>query len=209
MKRHVLVAVLASAIAPVLTVARPASADPLPPLDGFVCTNSGEVLNLRSGPSFDSPTIGQLPNDSRVWLVAPRAGSWQPIATAGARGYVWADYVCEPEMAQIDVDDDMGMDMGNDMVMPSGSSAVPARCGAGDNIRNVSREGGLGVYEMPDFNSPTIASLNDGAAIEIVPTSITNDDGSIWMPLDFPADGYIPVGRDGTVTNIIYCTRFY
>jgi len=213
MKRHLLAAVsfLASGIAPALAALPSAAAEPLPPLDAFVCTNAGSPLNLRSGPSFDSPAIGQLPDDSRVWLVAPAAGNWQPVATSGARGYVWADYVCEPEIAEIDADADAGpaADEMPSVMPPTATGAPPARCGLGDNIRNVRRTGGLDVYELPSPDAPVLASLNDGAAIEIVPTSVTNEDGSIWMPIDFPADGYIPVGRDGLVTNIVYCTRFY
>jgi hypothetical protein len=54
-----------------------------------------------------------------------------------------------------------------------------------------------------------VATLNDGAAVTIVPTPVNHDDGSIWLPISYPSEGYLMAGRDGVVSNIVYCTRFY
>ena len=54
-----------------------------------------------------------------------------------------------------------------------------------------------------------LATLNDGAAIAIIPSPFDHSDGSTWVPITYPEDGYVIGGSDGVVTNIVYCTRFY
>jgi len=193
-------------IASTLTSSAQAS-DPLPPIDAHVCTG-GSPLNLRLSPDPNATVIAQIPNDAQVWLVAPRLGNWLPIATEGARGYVWADYVCEPVVTEIDVSDDANND-GPFNPAQTTTNATPARCSREENIRNVRRVGGLDLHDLPSPDSKVLATLNDGAAITIVPTAVGHSDGSTWLPISYPGEGYVMAGRDGVVNNIVYCTRFY
>jgi hypothetical protein len=211
-----LLAIAAQAIAsiatPIVLPTLPALAsEPLPPLDAYICT-SGAPLNMRRAPEPNAAVIAQIPNESQVWLVAPPVGNWLPIATTEARGYVWADYVCEPTITEIEVNepDAMGQREPSNAAKPrTTTNATPARCSREDNIRNVRHAGGLDVHDLPSPDSQVIATLNDGAAITIVPTPVGYDDGSTWLPISYPTEGYLMAGRDGVVSNIVYCTRFY
>lgn len=210
-----ILAIVAQTIASIsTTIAAPALAsEPLPAIDAYVCTG-GSALNMRRSPEPNAAVIAQIPNDSQVWLVAPLVGNWLPIATASARGYVWANYVCEPTTTEIDVNVEADANAGtNEPSMAAKpqatANATPARCSREENIRNVRRIGGLDVHDLPSSESPVIATLNDGAAIMIVPTPVGHDDGSTWLPISYPAEGYLMAGRDGVVGNIVYCTRFY
>ena len=72
----------------------------------------------------------------------------------------------------------------------------------------MSHPGGLDVHDSPDPNAPILATLNDGAAIAIIASPFGHSDGSTWIPVTYPEDGYVMAGRDGVVNNIVYCTRF-
>jgi len=203
----VLLALAIQTIAPIapLLMSSAQAADPLPAIDARVCTR-GSSLNLRLSPDPNATVLAQLPNDTRVWRVAPPVGNWVPIATATARGYVWADYICGPVITEIDVQAGVN---GLPHSMPSRAYAAPARCSREDNVRNVRHIGGLEVHDLPSSDAKVIANLNNGAAITIVPTPVGHSDGSMWLPISYPTEGYVMAGRDGVVSNIVYCTRFY
>ena len=195
-------------IAPLLTLSAQA-ADPLPATNARVCTG-GSPLNLRLSPDPHATVLAQIPNTAQVWLVAPQVGNWVPIATPGARGYVWADYICEQVVTEIDVDA-TDIDAGASSSTPAAATAyaTPARCSREDNVRNVRHAGGLEVHDLPSPDAKVVANLNNGAAITIVPTPVSHSDGSTWLPISYPSEGYVMAGRDGVVSNIVYCTRFY
>ncbi|TAF53347.1 MAG: SH3 domain-containing protein [Oscillatoriales cyanobacterium] len=208
-----ILAIVAQTIATLsTTIAVPALAsEPLPPIEAYVCT-SGAPLNLRQAPGPNAAVIAQIPNQSPIWQVAPVAGNWVPVATSEARGYVWANYVCDRVSTEIDVDveADAGSNEPPIATKPqTTTNATPARCSREENIRNVRRAGGIDVHDLPNAESQVVATLNDGAAITIVPTAVNHDDGSIWLPISYPSQGYLMAGRNGVVNNVVYCTRFY
>ena len=206
-----IVTIVAQTIATISTViAVPALAsEPIPPIEAYVCTG-GAPLNLRQAPEPNATVIAQIPNQSPVWQVAPVAGNWVPVATSEARGYVWANYVCDRVTTEIDVNVEADARANEPITKPQTSTnATPARCSREENIRNVRRAGGLDVHDSPAVESQVVATLNDGAAVTIVPTPVNHDDGSIWLPISYPSEGYLMAGRDGVVSNIVYCTRFY
>lgn len=186
---------LAPLFAPALAQAQPSSQE------SIVCT-AGSPLNLREMP--DGPVITTLANGSRVWLVAPAAGNWQPVATNEYRGYVWKSYLDPNCNTQTPAPTP------TPVPVPIGSAVVPARCGANDpNLRNIRFRGGLTIYDQPNYNAQKLATINDGGVIRLDGISTTDASRVIWQPINYPAKGYIPSGQNGVVTNVVYCTRFY
>lgn len=189
-------ALFAPMLAPALVQAQPT------PPESRVCT-AGSPLNLRDMP--DGAAIATIPNGTRVWLVAPAAGNWQPIATTEYRGYVWKSYL----------DPNCNTQVPNPTPTPippisSNPNVVPARCGANDPfLRNVRFRGGLSIYDRPTYDGQQLAVINDGGVIRLDGVSTTDTAGVIWQPINYPAKGFIPSGQNGVVTNVVYCTRFY
>lgn len=58
---------------------------------GRVRLNSG-YLNIRSGPSLNSPVIGMAPNGAQLRILG-RSGDWYNIEYNGQNGYVSSNYV--------------------------------------------------------------------------------------------------------------------
>lgn len=189
-------AFLAPLFAPALAQAQPS------PQESIVCT-AGSPLNLREMP--DGPVIASLANGTRVWLVAPPAGNWQPIATNEYRGYVWKSYLDPNCNTQTPTPIP-----GPVVPAPNPSAVVPARCGANDpNLRNIRFPGGLSIYDRPSSSGQKLAAINDGGVIRLDGVSTTDTSNVIWQPINYPAKGFIASGQNGVVTNVVYCTRFY
>jgi hypothetical protein len=189
-------ALLAPIFAPALAQAQPT------PQESIVCTY-GSPLNLREMP--DGAVIASLANGTRVWLVAPPAGNWQPIATNEYRGYVWKSFLDPNCNTQTPAPTP-------ETVPPvsNNSSVVPARCGANDpNLRNIRFRGGLSIYDRASSTGQKLATINDGGVIRLDGPSTTDASGVIWQPINYPSKGFIASGQNGVVTNVVYCTRFY
>jgi hypothetical protein len=189
-------ALLAPLFAPALAQAQPT------PKESLVCT-SGSPLNLRETP--DGSVIASLANGTRVWLVAPAAGNWQPIATNEYRGYVWKAFLdpnCNTQ-TPAPIPEPIPPVTNNPYV-------VPARCGANDpNLRNIRFQGGLSIYDQPSYTGRKVAAINDGGVIRLDGVSTADASGVIWQPINYPFKGFIASGQNGVVTNVVYCTRFY
>jgi hypothetical protein len=187
---------LAPIFAPALAQAQPN------PQESLVCT-SGSPLNLRETP--DGSVIASLANGTRVWLVAPPAGNWQPIATNEYRGYVWKSFL------------DPNCNTQNPAPVPQpvppvpvNPGVVPARCSANDpNLRNIRFQGGLTIYDRASSSGQKLAVINNGGVIRLDGPSTTDASGVIWQPINYPSKGFITSGQNGVVTNVVYCTRFY
>jgi len=206
-KRYILTVctIAAGTITPFFSA--PAQAEPVPAAESYVCRTTS-VLNLRATP--DGQVIDQLEPGTRVWKVAPAVGSWQPIATVDARGYVWGDYVCNSTEfeAWANTQGNSPSPMPNRTLIPR--AVTPARCGEGDNVRNIDHPGGIQVLDAPATDANVVGSVSDGAAVRIVPDAVTTlADGSIWLPIEFPLDGYFQAGQGEVVDRVVYCTRFY
>lgn len=166
------------------------------PNNAQVCTN-GYRLNLRETPG--GPIIDILNDGDPVERIAPPAGSWQPVAADGDRGYVWSEYLCRRTTVTPDPDPN-----------PPVGLLPRATCPDLPLARNVISPSGLNVYRAPNPNSEIVNFLNEGAAIILSNTTAVEDvEGGIWLPLEQPTSGYIRVGEGELVTNIGYCTRYY
>ncbi|MBE9040897.1 SH3 domain-containing protein [Oscillatoriales cyanobacterium LEGE 11467] len=205
MKFHLPIAELSLAL--LLTPAfAPASVQAQPAAREAVVCPGISALNLREIP--DGRILDALPPGTSVLQVAPPAGDWQPIATEDYRGYVWGAYLCD-DVAQTEPEpeDDGDKTPDKDAVGPM---VTPARCGRNDeNLRNVSYSGGLEIYARPDSASPILGFIGDGGVVRLNGVSFVGGTGVIWQPINFPERGYIEGGRDGVVSNLVYCTRFY
>ncbi|MGB7274777.1 MAG: hypothetical protein WBC69_15880, partial [Geitlerinemataceae cyanobacterium] len=193
-------ALLAPIFAPALVQAQPT------PQESRVCT-AGSPLNLREMP--DGRVIASLANGSRVWLVAPAAGNWQPIATNEYRGYVWKGFL-DPNCTTQNPTPPTTPAPEPIPPISNNPSVVPARCGVNDpNLRNIRFRGGLGIYDRPSYDGQQLATIGDGGVIRLDGVSTTDASSVIWQPINHPARGFIVSGQNGVVANVVYCTRFY
>jgi Bacterial SH3 domain len=168
--------------------------------EAVVCTN-GSPLNLREAP--DGRVLTTIAIGTRVQLIAPPAGDWQPIAYGNFRGYVWKAYLADSCSGGTPAP------LPTPVPTPIGS-VTPARCGANDPLlRNVSYTGGLPVFDRPSSQGTRLALVNNGGVIRLDGPSTVDAQGSIWQPINHPTKGFILSGSNGIVTNIVYCTRFY
>ncbi len=173
---------------------------PLP--EAFVCT-AGSPLNLRETP--DGRVLTSLAIGTKVQLVAPAAGDWQPVAVGEFRGYVWKAYLSSTNnCGTAPVPAPTPVPIG-----PVGG-VTPARCGANDPaLRNIRYTGGLSVFDRPSTQGTQLARVNNGGVIRLDGISTVDAQGIIWQPVNYPVKGFITSGSNGVVNNIVYCTRFY
>jgi hypothetical protein len=193
-------------IAPSTTPApAPETAPATTPLPEAVVCTAGSPLNLRETP--DGRVLTALPIGTKVQLVAPAAGDWQPVAYGEFRGYVWKAYLNSGSTCP-------GSSAGGGMTptpdpLPVGL-VTPARCGANDPaLRNVRYTGGLPVFDRPSTQGTQLARVNNGGVIRLDGASAVDAQGVIWQPINYPTKGFVMGGSNGVVNNIVYCTRFY
>ena len=163
----------------------------------YICTSRGEWLYVRRAPGGE--VLTSLAPGTPVVRTGPIEGNWQPIAAEGITGYAWSDYVT-PTCRRFASTPPPAV--------PTAPVPVPApqpRCRGDLNEYIVTYEAGLGIHRLTNFTSDKIDVALYDSIVRTSGETVTDESGLIWQPIDRPDVGFIAVGSDGEIRNIVPC----
>jgi len=88
------------------------------------------------------------------------------------------------------------------------SSPALANCIPGDDLqRQVNYRAGLGLHRLPGFQSPKLALVQHGEVVRVNGPTTVDDNGVLWQPVNFPTSGFVAVGSNGEIRNLVACPQ--
>lgn len=166
-----------------------------PPNTCRVVTTSSLPLNIRSRADDDAPILGTIAKGRTLEVIGSGSNGWVRVratvmtggSTRTVEGWAASSFLRPCTAAQ----------------NPQTPTPIPANL-----CRRVVYNEGLSVHEQPDLTSTRTGGVPVGDQVQLVNRESTSAGGAVWMQINRPVQGWIPVrslNRPTNQLNVLNC----
>lgn len=160
-----------------------------------VVATNGSPLNIRSAPNSSSAIMSTIAKGRTLEVIGSGSNGWMrvraTVMTGGSartvEGWAASSFLRPCTAAQ----------------NPQTPTPIPANL-----CRRVVYNEGLSVHEQPDLTSTRTGGVPVGDQVQLVNRESTSAGGAVWMQINRPVQGWIPVrslNRPTNQLNVLNC----